>query len=159
MMKKLVLLVVGVLLCISITACGTVKESKESGANTESETEPENMENETETIVGMWQTVSIGYAEGDSLQPMYYVQFTDSEVKYGHLADGAFSLDHADKIESIEKLADGRYRVQAETVLGIKYTYQTSEGDPTIMEYYETWEESEFPAKYSGSASLMRCTE
>ena len=152
MRKMLTLLVVGVLLCLSITACGKATESKEPEVDTE-------QENETETIVGMWQTVSIGYVEGDSIQPMYYVQFTDSEIKYGHLVDGAFSLNHANKISSIEKLADGRYRVQAETPTGIKYTYQTSEEDAAIMEYYETWDESEFSAKYSGSSSLMRCTE
>ena len=152
MRKVLILLLVGVLLCLSITACGKVTETKESEADIE-------QENETDRIVGMWQTASIGYNDGESVQPMYYVQFTDSEIKYGHLVDGAFSLEYADKISSVEQTAEGRYRVQATTATGSKYTYQTSEDDITILEYYGTWDESEFPATYSGSASLMRCNE
>ncbi len=34
---------------------------------------------------------------------------------------------------------------------------QTSESDENVLEYYETWNEEEFPDTYSGGASLSRC--
>ena len=107
-------------------------------------------------ISGTWQTASIGYEEDGEMQPEYYVQFGDSQIIYGHMQDGDFVPDHSDNIALIEQLESGGYRVQAESEKGVQYTYQTAESDENIMEYYETWNEDEFPDKYSGSASLSR---
>ena len=106
---------------------------------------------------GLWQTTSIGYTEddGETMQPDFYVQFTDSDIEYGHMQNDKFVLDHADKISSVETVDSG-FRVQAQSDSGVQYTYQTSEEDDTMMEYYETWNEDEFADKYSGGASLMR---
>ena len=108
------------------------------------------------SIEGTWQTVSMGNEEDGILQPEYYVQFTDSGIDYGHMKDGEFVLDHSDKISSLEELATGKYRVQAESSNGVQYTYQTSESDNDILEYYETWNEEDFSSLYSGSASLNK---
>ena len=35
--------------------------------------------------------------------------------------------------------------------------YRTAENDPDVLEYYETWNEAEFPDMYRGGASLSRC--
>ncbi len=107
---------------------------------------------------GLWQTVSIGYVENDddeNMQPEYYVQFTDTEIEYGHMKDGEFVPDHSDKISSVD-VTDSGYKVKAELSNGTQYTFQTSEDDSTIMEYYGTWNEDEFLDKYSGGSSLMR---
>ena len=80
-------------------------------------------------IPGTWQTASVGYMDGEDMQPEYYVQFTEAEVNYGHMKDGAFALDHSDKISEIEKNADDEYKIKAESAGGIQYTYQTAEGD------------------------------
>jgi hypothetical protein len=108
-------------------------------------------------ISGTWQTASIGYEVDGELQPEYYVQFTDAAIIYGHMADNAFEPDHFDSISHFEELEDGVYKIQAESDNGVKYTYQTAEGDPDILEYYQTWDENEFSDKYSGGASLSRC--
>ena len=107
-------------------------------------------------IPGTWQTASIGYVDGDDMQPEYYVQFTETEVNYGHMKDGAFALDHSDKISEIEKTADDEYKVKAESANGVQYTYQTAEGDADVLEYYETWNEDDFPEMYRGGASLSK---
>ena len=64
--------------------------------------------------------------------------------------------DHSDKITLLEKTASGGLKVQAESICGVRYTYLTSESDPDILEYYETWEEESFPDAYRGGASLSR---
>ncbi len=87
-------------------------------------------------ITGTWQTASIGYMDGDDMQPEYYVQFTEAEVNYGHMKDESFVLDHSDKISEFEKTAEGKYKVKAESAGGIQYTFQTAEGDADILEYY-----------------------
>lgn len=113
----------------------------------------------TSSITGTWQTASIVPGDDDSAQPEYYVQFTDSEIQYGHMEDGEFSLDHSDKISKMEETDNGGYKVQAETSDGVQYTFQTSEDDSEIMEYYETWNEDEFSEKYSGSGSLTKSND
>ncbi len=50
----------------------------------------------------------------------------------------------------------GKYNIQAETIGGSRYTYRTNKDDNDILEYYETWNEEEFPKKYRGGASLTR---
>jgi hypothetical protein len=108
-------------------------------------------------LTGTWQTASIGFEADGTMAPEYYVQFTDTEVVYGHMRDGEFVSDHADRIARLEQTAAGGFIVQAEASNGVQYSYQTSEGDDTVLEYYETWNESDFPATYSGGASLSRC--
>ena len=107
-------------------------------------------------LTGMWQTVSMGYEADETIQPEYYVQFTDSDINYGHMKDGAFVLDHSDKIIFLEDTTAGGYRIQAESSNGTQYTYQTSEEDADLLEYYETWNETEFPEMYRAGASLSR---
>ena len=116
--------------------------------------EDKNTDDLSLAIPGTWQTASIGYMDGDDMQPEYYVQFTETEINYGHMKDGAFTLDHSDKISEIEKNADGKYKVKAESANGVQYTYQTAEGDSEVLEYYETWNEDEFSEMYRGGASL-----
>ncbi len=108
------------------------------------------------SIPGTWQTASIGYVDDDDMQPEYYVQFTETQINYGHMKDGAFALDHSDKISEIEKKAGGEYKVKAESDSGVQYTYQTAEGDTDVLEYYETWNEDDFAEMYRGGASLNR---
>ena len=163
MKKVLALMIAGVVLCAGITACGKGSESGNNVVTVEKESVP-SAEGSNEpaadtglSIPGLWQTASIGYDDGESMQPEYYVQFTDSEIQYGHMKDGEFSLDHADKISTIEKAASGGFRVQAENSNGFKYTYLTCETDSTILEYYGTWDENEFADTYSGSSSLSIC--
>ena len=108
-------------------------------------------------LTGTWQTVSMGYEADETIQPEYYVQFTDSDINYGHMKDGAFVLDHSDKIRLLEDTTAGGYRIQAESSNGTPYTYQTSEEDADLLEYYETWDEADFPEMYRAGASLSRC--
>ena len=107
-------------------------------------------------ITGTWVTSSVGYEYYGTSQPEYYVQFTGSEIIYGHMNGEVFEQDHADKICSIEEIAAGKYVVQAETSGGSRYTYRTSEDNNDILNYYKTWNEEEFPKKYRGGASLTR---
>jgi hypothetical protein len=72
------------------------------------------------------------------------------------MKDGAFALDHSDKISEIEKKAGVEYKVKAESDSGVQYTYQTAEGDTDVLEYYETWNEDDFAEMYRGGASLSR---
>lgn len=112
---------------------------------------------EGQPLSGTWETGSIGYmGDDDIVQPEYYVQFTDSEIIYGHMKDGGFVPEYSNKICNIEEPEEGIYRIQAEASKGGKYTYQTSEADKDILEYFDTWNEDEFPDKYSGGASLSR---
>ncbi len=110
------------------------------------------------SLTGTWQTASIGYEVDDTMQPEYYVQFSGMNINYGHMKDGDFVLDHTDAIDTIESLSTG-CKIMAVSENGVKYTYQTSEGDENVLEYYGTWEENEFPDKYSGGASLSRVLE
>ncbi len=108
-------------------------------------------------ITGMWKTASVGYEHNGTLYPDFHVQFTDSDIVYGHLEDGKFAFDHSDRIKSLEKTEAGGFKVQGETAGGVQYTFLTSESDENVLEYYETWDEKEFPDKYRGGASLSRC--
>ncbi len=63
------------------------------------------------------------------------------------------------KIILYEEKEGGHYKVQAESSNGVPYTYQTSEEDGDMLEYYETWDEEEFPDAYRGGASLSRCPD
>lgn len=107
-------------------------------------------------IDGTWQTASIVSGEDGSAYPEYHVQFTDTAIQYGHLKDGEFVPDHSDQIVVYEEISEGCFKVKAESSNGVQYTYQTSEGDKDVLEYYETWDEAEFADKYSGGASLSR---
>ena len=49
-------------------------------------------------VPGMWQTASMGYEYYGTLQPEYYVKFTNSEIIYGHMKNGAYVPDHSDRI-------------------------------------------------------------
>jgi hypothetical protein len=99
----------------------------------------------------------MGYEYYGTLQPEYYVQFTNSEIIYGHMKDGAYAPDHSDRITRLEETAPGIFKVQAESANGTHYTYQTCESDHSVMEYYGTWSEEEFPETYSIGASLSSC--
>ena len=113
--------------------------------------------NKSLSATGTWQTASMGYEADGTMHPEYYVQFTDSEIRYGHLKDGAFVLDHTDRIVSLEGTAAGGSRIRAEASNGAQYTYQTCESDENVLEYFETWREEDFPEMYRGGASLSRC--
>ena len=86
---------------------------------------------------------NMAYEADGSMQPEFYVEFTENEIKYGHLKDEEFVVDHVDKIESM--LFGEKCVIQATASTGVKYTYQTSESDSNILEYYETWNEEEYP--------------
>ena len=110
------------------------------------------------SIDGTWQTASIGYMDGDDMQPDFYVEFKDSSIDYGHMKDGQFTIDHSDKISSAEKTSNG-YVIKAVSSNGSEYTLKTADGDDTVMEYYSTWDESKFADSYSGSSSLSKSME
>jgi hypothetical protein len=110
------------------------------------------------SLTGTWQTASIGYEADDTMQPEYYVQFYGMSINYGHMKDGDFVLDHTDAIDTIESVGSG-CKIQAVSESGVKYTYQTSEGDENVLDYYGTWEENEFADNYSAGASLSRVLE
>ena len=175
-MKKVFgLFIAGVVIASGITACGNNSDSgnqtdvatveqesipdQEASEETSEEVSEDNFAAQELSIPGIWQTVSIGYVDADSMQPEYYVRFTDSEIQYGHMKEGEFSLEYSDKISTIEVTTGGGFRVQAENANGVKYTYQTSEDDSMLLEYYGTWDENEFAENYSGSSSLTSCEE
>lgn len=108
------------------------------------------------SIPGTWQTASMGYEDDGTMYPEYYVQFTDSDIVYGHMKDDVFTPDHSDRISSSEETGPGVFRIQAEAANGVRYTYQTSESDVDVLEYYETWDGEYFPEMYRGGASLVR---
>ena len=103
-----------------------------------------------------WQSASVGYSDSE-YSAEYYVQFSESEITYGHMTDdGDFVSDYSDKVSSYEETAPGYYTIKAESSNGTKYTYKTCEDDTTILEYYGSWNENEFADTYSGSASLTK---
>ena len=107
-------------------------------------------------LAGTWETASQGYEYFDTPQAEYYVRFMDSEIVYGHMQDDEFVFDHSDKIVDQEEMAEGRYKVKAETANGGQYTYMTSESGNDLLFYYMTWDEDEFPDQLSGSSSIGR---
>ncbi len=134
------------------TAASSAKADAKTDAKTDSKS------NGAAVVDGTWQTASIGYIDGDDMQPNWYVVFTGSTVDYGHKKNGEFVLDHSDKISSSEKTSNG-VKIQAQTSDGAQYTLKTAEGDADTLEYYSTWEESSFADSYSGSSSLCKCVE
>ena len=109
------------------------------------------------SIPGTWQTASVVSEEDGTAHPEYYVRFTDSEILYGHMKDGAFVIDHTDTISRFEKTAAGGFKIQAEAADGEQYSFQTSQSDNDVLEYFETWNEAAFSENYRGGASLSRC--
>lgn len=110
------------------------------------------------SIPGTWQTASIVSEENGTAHPAYHVRFTDSEILYGHMEeDGAFVVDHTDTVSRFEKTAAGGFTIRAEAANGVRYTFRTSESDHDVLEYFETWNEADFPESYRGGASLSRC--
>ena len=107
-------------------------------------------------ITGTWQTASMVLGADGDISPEHYVQFTDSSINYGHMKDGEFVLAYSDQITRLDETAAGGFIVQAESSNGIQYTYQTCESDNDILEYYETWNEEDFPQTYRGGASLSK---
>lgn len=108
------------------------------------------------SIPGTWQTASVVSEEDGTAHPAYHVQFTDSEILYGHMKDGAFVVDHTDTVSRFEKTAAGGFTIRAEAANGVRYTFRTSESDHDVLEYFETWNEADFPESYRGGASLSR---
>ena len=108
------------------------------------------------SVPGTWATASMGYEYNGDVLPEYHVQFTDSKVIYGHMLDGEFMTDHTAKIIDLENTASGGYRIQVESSAGGHYTYQTSDNDDNVLEYYETWDEDDFHSMYRGGASLWK---
>ena len=108
------------------------------------------------SLDGTWETASMGYEYNGTMQPEYYVRFTDTEINYGHMKDENFALDHSERIVLFEETSEGGCRIQAETADGVQYTYQTSESDENVLEYYETWDEEDFSEMYRAGASLSR---
>ncbi len=104
----------------------------------------------------MWSTASIVTDESGNAAPEWTVVFGHTTIDYGHVEDGEFIADHSDKITLLEQYSEHSFKIQAESGSGVKYTYQTSASDETVLEYYETWDEEEYPDTYSGSASLCR---
>jgi hypothetical protein len=162
------ILISGALMMTVIAGCGktndtasTAGAAEEAVAVTEDTDAAENVD-ATETaeplpvISGTWQTASIVSEEDGSAYPEYHVQFTDTAIQYGHMKDGEFVPDHSDQIVIYEEVSEGCFKVKAESAKGVQYTYQTSESDKDVLEYYETWNEDEFADKYSGGASLSR---
>ncbi len=110
------------------------------------------------SIPGTWQTASVVSEEDGSAHPEYHVRFTDSEILYGHMKDEAFVVDHTDTISFFEKTAAGGFTIRAEAANGVRYTFRTGESDHDVLEYFETWNEADFPESYRGGASLSRCS-
>ena len=143
--------------CTACTTQGTVQSPAEKPAVAEEvwEAEGSNAE-ELSFLSGMWVTGSMGYEYYGKAQAEYYVQFTDSEIIYGHMRDEEFVPDHSDKIDHIDCTEAGEYLIKAETSSGIQYSYSTNESYDDVLEYHSTWNEDEFPKTYSGGASLTR---
>lgn len=138
------------------SSAGSEASTAASSAKTDAKTDSKS--NGAAVVDGTWQTASIGYIDGEDMQPNWYVVFTGSTVDYGHKKNGEFVLDHSDKISSSEKTSNG-VKIQAQTSDGAQYTLKTAEGDADTLEYYSTWEESSFADSYSGSSSLCKCVE
>ena len=111
---------------------------------------------ETASVPGTWHTVSIKPNDDGTGAPEHYVQFTDTNINYGHMEDEEFVVDYSDTIALLNKTVTGGFTIQAKSSTGEEYTYRTAENDTTVLEYYSTWDEAEYADKYSASASLMR---
>ena len=158
-MKRAIVAMLSLVILLTTAGCGATAEEKTNYADTgeiQTISTSDSSEAKSISIPGTWQTASIGYMDGDDMQPEYYVEFTATEINYGHMKDGVFALDHSDKISLLEQTSSGGYKVQAESANGVQYTFQTAETDPNVLEFYETWNESEFSEMYRAGASLWK---
>ena len=158
-MKKRIITTIAVMsIGLSLIGCGTNADNESAATVTEAETTTDESSSQGASIEGTWQTGSIN-VDKENPGPEYYVQFTDSEINYGHMSDDDnFEVEYSDKISSFNEISPGIYRVQAESKNGSQYTFQTSEQDSTILNYYGTWNEEEFSDNYSGGDSLLKCS-
>ena len=104
-----------------------------------------------------WQTNSI-ITEGETAGPEYFVRFCvgeNAEAGYGTYNNDEFAREHSAKIVSAHKNDSGNYVINMASEEG-KYSYLWC-GD--YIEYYETWDESEFADMYRGGASLTKALE
>ncbi len=132
-----------------------IKRERET-EETSAESEHDSKKDIPEELKGIWETGSNGYEYYGTPQAEYYVRFDDGIISFGHMKDDEFLLEYYDIIQSLEKTRWGGYRIQAEASNGNQYTYQTSEEDPNVLDYFYTWDEDEFMDKYSGGSSLFR---
>lgn len=109
-----------------------------------------------EMIPGTWQTASMASNPDGTVTPSHFIKFTEDGIEYGQMKDGAFVKEYTDKITKFDKTEGNGFIVQAESSTGVKYTYKTSATDVNTMEYYETWEESQYSEKYSASGSITK---
>ena len=108
-----------------------------------------------QALAGVWQTATMALQGDGSMAPEYHVLFREGQIHYGRLEGTQFYLDHSDAITLLEETGTG-VLVQAQAGNGVKYSYRTAESDPDVMEYFETWNEAEFPDMYRGGACLSR---
>ena len=109
-----------------------------------------------EMIPGTWQTASMASSPDGTVTPSHFIKFTEDGIEYGQMKDGAFVKEYTDKITKFDKTEGNGFIVQAESSTGVKYTYKTCATDVNTMEYYETWEESQYSEKYSASGSITK---
>lgn len=160
-MKKCIELLLCLILVFTLAGCGSSEVDsfilEEEPVTAEEEPVMEELSNNPLTPSGTWQTASMHFGDDGSVEPEHYVQFTASNILYGHLEDGEFVDDYTDEISSIEEAPTGGVRIQAEASTGGHYTYQTALEDTATLEYFETWTEEEFDDSYRGGASLSKC--
>ncbi|SDB52364.1 hypothetical protein [Butyrivibrio sp. INlla16] len=159
-MKKAVVTALVLALAIGASGCGEKKDENVTiigGADGPTSIYLAPSSDKDEVLSGTWQTASIGYEADGDMQPEYYVQFEGLQINYGHMKDGDFIVDHTDDISYLDEIEPGKYIVQAESSTGVQYTLKTADSDNDVLEYYETWNEDEFPDAYRGGASLTRC--
>lgn len=138
---------------------GTVAVSSENPSGSDAgDAGDKTAEDDSLAIPGTWQAASVVSSGDDSMAPAFYVQFTKTEICYGHMTDGQFVKEYSDKITRFDKTIDGHYLVQAESAKAGQYTFKTSESDTSIMEYYSTWADAEFADKYIGGSSISKCS-
>lgn len=103
-----------------------------------------------------WKTSSMVADKYGNVVPEYDVRFSEKTIDYGHMDGDSFLPDHSDTITLLEQYSEHSFKIQAVSANGTEYTYQTSASDENILEYYETWDEAEYPNTYSGGASLFK---
>ena len=113
-------------------------------------------EGENASVPGTWHTVSIKPNDDGTGAPEHYVQFTETNINYGHMEEEEFVVDYSDAITLLNKTVNGGFIIQAKSSTGTEYTYRTAENDTTVLEYYSTWNEAEYADNYSANSSLMR---
>ncbi len=139
-----------------LCACAAKKETADSADPAVPSIVEEEPEKEISVPEGTWGTASMGYEADGTVYPEYHARFTDTKILYGHETKAGFEEDHSDSISRLERTEEGGFRIWAQTPEGHRYTYRTSGEDPDVLEYYDTWDEEEFPEMYRGGASLWR---